>query len=127
MLSELEVGIAARADTGLLQRGREERSLPMRLRRAHLLAETRRRTGRMDSAKPFSIVCERSLLCSVLRWTPSAFDAWVTFPRLADMAATMYLPSNASTACSSVIPFPISSRMIWFKRSSMLLPSIVLV
>src|SRR5947209_4914956 len=33
----------------------------------------------------------------------------------------MYLPSNASTACWRVMPFPISSRMIWFKRSSMLL------
>src|SRR4029077_2373546 len=33
----------------------------------------------------------------------------------------MYLPSNASTACSRVMPLPISSRMIKFKRSSMLL------
>ena len=59
--------------------------------------------GRTDSANPLSIVCVRSLLCSVLRWTPSFFDACVTFPRLADIAATMYFPSNASTACSSVI------------------------
>jgi hypothetical protein len=47
-------------------------------------------------------------------------DAWVTLPLLAVIAATMYLPSNASTACASVIPLPINSRMMAFKRSSML-------
>ncbi|MNC98488.1 hypothetical protein D3C83_164580 [compost metagenome] len=31
------------------------------------LCEMRRRTGRTDSANPFSIVCVRSLLWSVLR------------------------------------------------------------
>src|SRR5207248_520477 len=82
-----------------------------------LLCETRRRCGRIESANPFSMVWLRSLLCSVLRCTPSFFEACVTLPRLAVIAATMYLPSNASTACSSVMPFPINSRMIAFRRS----------
>src|SRR5205823_10679007 len=85
-----------------------------------LLCETRRRCGRIESANPFSMVWLRSLLCSVLRCTPSFFEACVTLPRLAVIAATMYLPSNASTACSSVMPFPINSRMIAFRRSSIL-------